>query len=204
MPRRTKNQRRADRLRVAEMILRGKTNVFIAETLNISPSVAGEIVKGIEEEWKSQRLEAMDVYKKRELEHLNFLYQEAINGWERSIREKERKRQRIKSQQHTNAAGATTNQPVESQAEVTKEEQAGDPRFLQTAIKIREDIRNLVGIIQVTELKLSSDIPPSPEEARKELAKILAPYGIDGINIRKDAAYGSQPSTPIAEVHHEH
>jgi hypothetical protein len=203
MPRRTKNQRRADKQRIVDMILRGKTGVQIAAVLNISQAVASKEIIKIEDEWKAARFETMDVYKKKELEHLNFLYQEAINGWERSLKESEKKRQRV-SKRALNAETVEGVAPYQTQAEVTKEERAGDPRFLQVAKGLREDIRQLLGIVQVTELKLSTDIPPSPEEARKELAKILAPYGIDAINITKDESIGSGKSIGALEIHHEH
>jgi predicted transcriptional regulator len=170
MPRRSKMQRIADKQRIMDMIIRGKPETEIAVVIGISQQAVSNEVRKIENEWRETRFDSLDMYKQKELQHLYFLFQEAINGWERSLKESEKKRQRVTK----SGIGESATLPVQAQSEVTKEMRMGDPRFLQVAKSIREDIRSLLGIVKpAEESETANTIPKSPNEARKELAEIL-------------------------------
>jgi len=156
------------------MIMRGKNGAQIAVALNVSETIISKEIKKIESEWREARFDSLDMYKQKELSHLYFIYQEAINGWERSLKESEKKRQRLKSIQSQALDGGTTNTPTEAQSEVTKEVRAGDPRFLQVARDVRQQIRELLGLHIATEPEDLNKLPKSPIEARKELEQIVA------------------------------
>jgi len=177
MPRRPKYKRLADLQRIKDMMLAGKTGVEIAATLNISGSVVSNNIKEIEKEWRENRFDDIDFYKTREIQHLAFLYHEAVKGWERSLIEKERKKQRISQKGATSGETPGAARTTDTQAEVTKEIPVGDSRFLETARKIREDIRTILGL---NEIIIDDKRKPfkSPSEAYKELDEMFKQFGI--------------------------
>lgn len=103
-PKRTIEQRSADRAAIAQMWLRCMTQAEIAaqsaegklpsrQTLT-QQTISNEI-KAIEREWKTHALTDFDQAKRREYEKLNLVERDAWQGWERSKADLKSKKRRL-------------------------------------------------------------------------------------------------------------
>ncbi len=80
------DQRRVRRGEVANLHLRGVTQVEIAARLDISPSTVFKDLKAIRQEWLDSRVRDFDLAREIELRKLDALEREAWEAWSRSQR----------------------------------------------------------------------------------------------------------------------
>jgi hypothetical protein len=167
---------------IADMILRGLDNAYMSKKLGIAPSLVCYYRDRIEEEWRYESLDDIDLWKRRELKVLEYLYRQALEGWERSLTEQKKQKQSV-TKNGTGEDSTTT----QAKSEVQKQERSGDPRFLSVANDLRAKIISLLGLEKKIGEKDNDDMPVSPTEARKELARILKRNKIDSIEDIYDA-----------------
>ncbi|MDZ7658066.1 hypothetical protein [Fodinibius sp.] len=89
----------------------------------------------IEKEWKESRIENVHKAKMRELEKLKGYERMARKGWDRSIKEKEKHKRKVK-----NEAGERT-----KEIQVETEDPIGDPRFINSLVKISKHRAKIMG-----------------------------------------------------------
>jgi hypothetical protein len=109
------------RCRVAELFLRGiKRQGELAERLGVDRSTVSRDLKVLNARWKEAGVRDLDAAKGRELDRIDLLEREAWEAWERSK----------SGQETTTTEQTTTPQGERSKAAFRKEEQHGDPRYL--------------------------------------------------------------------------
>lgn len=135
------------RAKVARLVLTGTTNQYeIAERLGMDP-VKGQPqisrdISTIEAAWKASAIRDLDEAKGKELERLDVLESEYWAAWERSKRQRTRRRER--ASERPGKDGATYH---ETYAEQTKEKRDGNPKFLdgvEKCIKLRCQILSIL------------------------------------------------------------
>lgn len=164
-PKRTTEQRTADRAAIAQMWLRCMTQSEIAEqTLPSGAKLTQQMisveVRAIEREWKTHAITDFDQAKRREYEKLNQVERDAWQGWERSKADLKSKRAKVSKHDGDSKDEAATE---------TKN-QVGEARFLEILIKASESRRRLYGLdAPVETLNSSSGVQIYlPENGRNE------------------------------------
>jgi hypothetical protein len=133
---RSKIQRELDRAAVAELMLKGWSQLQIAQHLEVDPSTVCRDVAAIQAQWKQQALRDFDADKSAELENLKQLKREYWAGWERSQKAKET------SLSEELSAVSGGRQKVATRVE----QRNGDPAFLNGLVKIVELEAKLLGL----------------------------------------------------------
>ena len=124
-------------VQVQDRICRGETQHDIAAALDISQPAVSKILKRVEERLLHDATWRVERQRARQSARLEFLYRQAIRAWEGSQEESLRRRQRKTG--HGSGSEATV-------AEVISEARHGDPRFLEEARRVLEDLRKIWAI----------------------------------------------------------
>lgn len=125
-PKRIKPQREQDLLFIERLYVQGRSQREIAAMLSrerpytLSHKTIGRDIHEILARWRAEMLRGIDELKAAELARLNRMEREAWDAWERSCQIKERT---LSEQKQGTAAG--------QRAQLTREQQTGDPRYLQ-------------------------------------------------------------------------
>lgn len=122
--RRSRSQLERDRRRIADLYLRGRLQVDIAQELGISQQTVSLELKALHREWLASALIDVDRAKAKELAKVDRLEQEYWTAWERSCEDAETVTEKGKG-----ASGK--DKPTEFEKTIQRKGQAGDPRFLQ-------------------------------------------------------------------------
>lgn len=128
-------QIKKDRVTIAKLYLNGDTQAEIAQSLGLSQQMVSYDLKVVAEEWKCEARKAHEERVAIELAKLNRIEREALREWERSKGELER----------TKVSKTSSKDPRES-AEKIKIQLLGDVSYLETAIKISRERRELLGV----------------------------------------------------------
>lgn len=120
----TEEQREHQLAEVARMYLAGRYQVHIAKELGITQQQVSYDLKVIRERWVESSLRDFDELKAQELAKIDDAEREFRQAWERSKNAKQ-----ITHSKKREGLGAST------EAGVRKEEQVGDPRFLDGVLK---------------------------------------------------------------------
>jgi transcriptional regulator with XRE-family HTH domain len=143
MRKRTNFQVRQDRVKIAELYLRGCSQAEIAGKLGFTQQQISYDLQIIQREWRKDTSRALDEYKAKELakiDHTERCYWEA---WERSIEEfrsRTIKAKGIKADQKIQA------KPEQAEQTIYTENRCGDPRFLDGVLKCIERRCKLLGL----------------------------------------------------------
>ena len=129
---------RTRELRTLELATLGWSQHQIAADLGISQAAVSKILKRIELRVLRELNETVDRQKARQTVRLEYLFAQAIAAWGQSKSDTTRRRQR-RTQAGAGAAGATV-------AEIVTENQHGDPRYLDEALKALADQRKIWGL----------------------------------------------------------
>lgn len=161
---RTNDQQEADRALIAQMMANGYKTVRILESVNkrnhpitVSMRLIQQEMAAIRDTWHTLQMQNLTVFVNRELEFIDYIQVEALDGWERSKAGLERT-------EAEKADFSTGGQRAGTRSKVTRQNSAGNPEFLATAIKCHERRCRLLGIDrdQTPHSGGSADQPPVP------------------------------------------
>jgi hypothetical protein len=185
---------RTRELRAMELAVLGWSQSQIARDLGITQAAVCKLLQRIDTRHLRELTETIGRQKARQALRLDHVYAEAIGSWHASKTDRTRRRQR--QTQGGDGPGATV-------AELVVENQHGDPRYLDVALKALADRRKLVGLDapQKVDLRASRDpYDDMPEEAlRAELARqtrllaVTDPPVIDAVTT--DVVTAERPTT---------
>lgn len=160
-PKRTESERQAHRAEIARMLVESPpiTQAEIAARIGISQQQVSEDLKYVRKQLAEQSLIDLQAAVGRELALLEWVQQQAVEGWMRSLRpaektftEKKTVTGRTAVLKHKQRDGNTTSEVVElPDQETTKvsrsiEHQAGDARFLQAINNLAARRAELLGL----------------------------------------------------------
>lgn len=169
---RTKAQRENDLQTLASMYLRGYSQSFIARHLGMSqPQISLDLQK-LYKLWRESAVMDFNEAKQRELHRIDVLEREYWRAW----RESKVARQRTRTAKTAGQDGERTT------AQVDKEEQTGDPRYLTGVQWCIEQRAKIIGINAPTK----SEVTGADGGANKLIIEV----------VRRDDANGS---TGVAE-----
>jgi hypothetical protein len=161
--RKTRMKSKANRYQqIAELYLAGHTQTEIAEKLEDSqPNICYHLTQ-MRREWKERYSSDFDQKMDEELAHLQELYKKAMAAYERSCEDSEWRKQRIEK--------GKPFIPLKSKAKPSKllvklkevmeeyiQGRDGDPRFLELALSIRDQIQRLQGMIKPPSVNLQQN-----------------------------------------------
>jgi len=127
---RTKAEREAQLVRLAELYRKGATQQAMARELGLARSTVQLDLKKLHAEWRKRRFDDMDDAKVRELEKVDLIERTAWDEWERSREPAERSVTERQTVELPDGAGGKT--PAERvKAQLTQEGRLGDPRYLE-------------------------------------------------------------------------
>lgn len=156
MPKRSEEQRASDLLFCSNLFLRGYSYREISQKLNeenarngmgytISMQMIHWDIQQMLIEWKRERMDNIDDYVTQELRKLDKMEAELWESWERSknVKRREKNRLGVNPCEVPNDGDCTEYCEYE---EMTKEESAGDPRFLDLLLKVQQRRAKMLGI----------------------------------------------------------
>jgi hypothetical protein len=206
---------RTRELRATELTVLGWSQPQIAADLGITQAGVCKLLRRIDTRHLRELTETIGRQKARQALRLDHVYAEAMRAWHASQADSTRRRQR--QTQGGARSGATV-------AELVVENQHGDPRYLDVALKALADRRKLVGLDAPQKVDLRASRDPyddmTEEALRAELARqtrllsVADPTVIDAVTteaITADRptpnAVTPDPSTPadkeMTHVHHD-
>jgi hypothetical protein len=109
------------RCTVAKLTLRGKSQYEIAREMNVNQSTVCRDIREIAKEWRRHAVRDLSEARGQELDRIGRLELECWDAWERSKQDR----------QVTTTGRESGPQGDKDKAEIRKEGQAGDPRFLE-------------------------------------------------------------------------
>lgn len=152
---RTEFQREEDLVLIARLYLAGETQREIAAQIGTArpytlsqPQICADIQTVIDR-WKALAIHSIDEKKANELARINHVEREAWLAWERSRLEY----MRTVQEQRT----GDKKRVKHSKASVTKEQQVGDPRFLEIILKCVKSRRELFGLDAPQKVELGGE-----------------------------------------------
>jgi uncharacterized protein YjcR len=153
------------REQVADLYVKGCTQVAIAEKLSLSQATISYDLKFIQQKWKESCVRDFDLARQRELEKLDKLEREAWAAWERS----QRPSQGATVREGKPGANGTTTKAMK--------QRDGDPRFLDVIHRCITSRRALLGldlqeqapITHATQINLGVSL----DERRRDLLEII-------------------------------
>lgn len=203
-PKRCEDQKRQDRARITELYLKGFTQKQISEILNSERKPEQSLTQQqisydlgvIRKEWLKSTLSNFDELKSRELAKIDAAESAAWMAWERSCEEKV---SRINKRTNDPGGINVDSDGVDSSSAATKiektvkrEHQVGDPRFLDTVAKCRDQRCKLLGLYAPTQVNSNTNLSgefavamPTAAEARNEFMERLAGLGNEAEKIDK-------------------
>lgn len=120
-PKRTPVQRERDLADLAALYLQGKTQVEIAERLEVSQQQVSYDLKILQKRWQKSALRDLDAAKAEQLAKIDEMEREAWRSWELSK----------ETYEQTVTEKVTTGEAARLKAYMKKEDRIGDPRYLQ-------------------------------------------------------------------------
>jgi len=164
------------RAQVAKLVIKKWTTRAIAAELKVTSGTVAADIKAVRAEWRETRAQAYDDHVSEVLACFDYLYAEAIKGWERS--------QDDSVKQVTARRGVDPKDPGSTggtaDLSVTKERSAGDPAFLAAARSALREKCEVLGLYAPkrtdVDVKLGVDdvfFGDTVEESRKEMMAFL-------------------------------
>lgn len=136
-PRFTSHERQHRRREVARLYLQGKYQYEIAAILDVSRQLVTYDLKVIHRAWRASTIRDFDAAKAIELAKIDTMEREYWTAWEKS--KQQAQRTTTKRTEVTDGNGRT-------EAHVVKEEQCGDPRYLQGVANCMKQRSDLLGL----------------------------------------------------------
>lgn len=123
--------------RVWELRQKCWTQERIAQELNISQQCVSKILYRLNKKFRERHEEYVDQVKGEQVSQLEYIADEAMQAWERS-----KEASKVVKKRQSVVDGVALNSAEQIQE---ARDQDGDPRYLMTAMKAKEDIRKIVG-----------------------------------------------------------
>jgi predicted transcriptional regulator len=156
---------RTRELRAIELAVRGWSQHQIADDLGISRAAVSKLLKRVETRLLRELADTIERQKVRHSLRLEHLFAESMRAWIESKHDATRRRQR-KSQGGTGGDALV--------AEVTTENQSGDPRYLAEARKAMADLRKVWGLDAPQKMDLRAVRNPYHDLSEAEVLEKLA------------------------------
>lgn len=160
-PKLDKKQRKAHLYEVSRLYRQGMAVREIAERLDCSAANIYRDLQILREQWRNEMVSNVDQRQAEELAKLGYIERNAWEGWIRSRQDSEKIVERLPrgEDEIAEAEGGFIK-------ERTRQGQSGDPRFLETARKVIEDRRKMLG------LDAPSKIAPTDPTGKKEFSGV--------------------------------
>ncbi len=172
---RTVDQIEIDQAAIAEMMSRGFTNLRITDAINsvrpykLSTRTIRHDMEKIRQKWHTAQMESLTVHINRELQLLDYLQVEALDGWERSKAEKQKS-------EAEKADFSDQGKRAGTRSKLTRENRDGTPEFLAVALKCSERRCRILGLDAPTKSEHSGPdgmpLPLPPPSAVPHLVEI--------------------------------
>jgi len=143
-PKRTKLEIKRDRVKIAELYIKGVYQSIIAEDLGLDQSQISYDLKQIQKEWVKNTTLNLDDYKGKELAKIDQVERMAWEGYDRSLRELKSKI--IKSKDIAKDAKTGKISADNTDQTIKTENRNGDPRFLEIIMKCIDRRCKLMGL----------------------------------------------------------
>jgi transcriptional regulator with XRE-family HTH domain len=143
MRKRSNFQVRQDRVKIAELYLRGCSQAEIAGRFGFTQQQISYDLKAIQAEWQRNTTLALDAHKARELAKIDHAERCYWQAWERSIEEF---RSRTIKAKGTKDDQKVQTKPQQAEQTIYTENRSGDPRFLDGVLKCIERRCKLLGL----------------------------------------------------------
>lgn len=157
---RTPEQIEADRSKIAHWWLEKVTQGEMAKRLGITQQMISKEIKKLRREWQENSLADVGQRIGERVASLEHVKREAWRGWHRSLRTAKRQTSRKKDRTAGSPAPAgppgspppppTPVASSEIEATIVREDQTGDPRFLQVVIGVEDQLSRLQGMYPTT------------------------------------------------------
>lgn len=136
---RTKAQRDTDLRTIANLYLRGYSQAYMAEKVGVTHQQISQDLRELGKQWRESPLMDFNEAKQRELARIDVLEVEAWKAWRRTIGKREKTQT-----SHSDKDG--------KRASITKDDVAGDPRFLSTVQWCIEQRCKILGVYAAEKL----------------------------------------------------
>jgi hypothetical protein len=168
-PKRSKIQQLRDRATIAELYLKGWSQIRIGEFLELNQSNISRELTKIKAGWKAETNRDYDLHVEEQLHRLSMVELQYWDGWQRSQVIKEQT-----MQERMNEAVESSKAKVQRRTET----RVGDPRFLEGIIKCVQERGKLLDLYPSHSdhsETISSNVPPglSPDAVQLIRAQIL-------------------------------
>ena len=185
---------RTRELRAMALTALGWSQPKIAADLGISQAAVCKLLKRIETRLFRELSETVQRQSARQALRLDHLYAEAIRGWNESKADTTRRRQR--KTQGGKGDGATV-------AELVVENEHGDPRYLDVALKALADLRKLLGLDAPQKVDVRASRNPyadmTEDDLRAELTRQARLLGVGDRSTADTTASSSVQSLTISQ-----
>jgi hypothetical protein len=148
------------RRQVADMYLKGRTQMEIAGQLAVSQMTISRDLAIVEAEWREASKIEFERSRLRELQKLELVEREAWEAWQRS--------------QNPASAATITDGKTGQHSRKSLKHQYGDPRFLDQVNKCITQRCMLLGLQPAAPLESDSDDSVSLEERRKRFSRLVS------------------------------
>jgi hypothetical protein len=128
------------RTQVAELYVKGHPQAEIGQRLGVTQQQISSDIKAIQQQWLASTLRDFDAVKSEQLAKVDQIEREAWDAWSRSCQPRE-----------VTVQEATEGETRTKKVTLRKEQQVGDPRFLQIIQKAIDQRCDILGIGQATE-----------------------------------------------------
>ncbi len=151
---------RQRRQRVADLYLKGLTQVAISAEVGVGQPTVCSDLKRIQAEWRASAIRDFDLAREIEVQKIDRVEREAWAAWERS--------------QKPDQSATTTDDPNNRRTRRHIRNRNGDPRYLDVVHKCIAARRQLLGLDAPTRMEIDSDGPTVAERSDRILAIALA------------------------------
>lgn len=153
-PRFNKAEREVLKLKIADLMAQDKTEYEIADLLNITQQLVSYYWKQIRKEWREQRTASADEYFNKQLMEIRSIRREAWAAWEAS-----KQAQEVTTTSKTE--GTEGDGAGSLRAQVRRQTQTGDPRYLAVVQWCDEREAKLLGLDAPTKASVENTGAPN-------------------------------------------
>jgi hypothetical protein len=166
--RREPSQLARDRRRIADLYLKGWLQADIATETGVDQSTVSRDLKTLQDEWLAAARADFDAAKAQELAKVDRLEREYWDAWGRSCK--------IAETETTESADDGSGAPARIKAQIRKEGQVGDPRFLTGVQWCIERRCKILGI----DAPVRADVTTGGQPVSFQVIEVVKDYGEQG------------------------
>lgn len=191
-PKRTKPKREQDLVLIADLYVRGRPLQEMADACGVSRQQIQYDLDELHDRWLKAGIEKFDLAKSKELRRLDYVWSQAVAGWERSQVTKRTVAQKQDGDDTIGIdASAKTKKGRRQMVRTEERHGPGDPRFLAIMLETSRQRQNLLGM-----LAQQKDPPSDPDSSQKTVVAMARELSDD--ELRSIAALrGKRPVAAI-------